>query len=137
MRNMFLSTLAAGIALLICGCSLGEKYQKNNSAAQAWLNAGPTRAAAADFEGVYYSPNWGMVVLNQQNGKITGSIGYMHVDGRATGKSARLLLVDDSWVEHTMLLTRKSSEILEGTYSSSVPYSKDDAEPVRLDRIVD
>lgn len=137
MRNVFLCSLAAGMALLVSGCSLGEKYQKNNAAAQAWLASGPTRPAATDFEGVYYSPDWGMVVLNQQNGKITGSMGYMKVEGRATGKSARLTLIDDSWVEHTMLLTRKSYEVLEGTYSSSIPYSKDDAQPVRLDRIVD
>jgi hypothetical protein len=99
------------------------------------LAAGATRTTASNFEGVYYSPDWGLVALNQEGTKITGALAHFNIRGKASGKTAYLLLVDDEWIEYTMVLNRKSSEVLTGSYSSSVPFSKDDAEPVHLDKI--
>lgn len=129
--------LVLSMALLLSGCTLTEKYSKNNAAAAAWISANARQPAATNFEGVYYSPDWGIVALNQRDGKLTGSIAHFHITGIVSGKSAYALLVDDEWVEHTMILKRKSSEIVEGSYSSFVPYSKVDSLPVHLDRIVD
>lgn len=117
------------------GCSLGEKYAANNSAGRSWVEAGKTGAARANFEGVYYSPDWGTVTLNQENGKLVGSMAHYHVSGVVSGRNARLLLVDDQWVEFTMLLRRVSSEKLTGSYSTSVPYQEADSTPVTFLRI--
>ncbi len=137
MKTPLLLLVAVCSVLLTSGCSLTEKYNKNAAAAQAWLEANDKGAATTNFEGVYYSPDWGTVSLNQRDGRLTGSIAHFHVKGIASGKNAYLLLVDDEWVEHTMILRRKNYEIVEGSYSSFVPYSKEDALPVHLDRIVD
>lgn len=131
--------LLAGLAFvsLTSGCALtAEKNNKNSAAAAAWLQDKDKGPAKTNFEGVYYSPDWGTVALNQRGDKITGSIGHFHINGIATGKSACLLLVDDGWTEHAMILNRKSSEIVEGAYSSCIPFSTEDAIPVHLDKIV-
>lgn len=134
MKTPLLALLA--VALLTSGCAITEKTNKNNADAKAWLEANDRRPARTNFEGVYYSPDWGTVSLNQRDGQITGAIAHFHVKGIATGRSAYLLLVDDDWVEHTMILNKKNSEIIEGSYSSYVPYSKTDSLPVHLDKIV-
>jgi hypothetical protein len=94
---------------------------------------GPSRA---NLEGVYYSPDWGTVVINQRDNKLTGAIAQYQVTGISTGKSAYLLLADDGWIENTMVLTRKNSEILEGAYSPSIPFSDQDKLPIHLEKIV-
>ncbi len=137
MRLRIFPIAASCVAILLSGCSLAEKYSKNNAVGEAWLAAGATRSTASNFEGVYYSPDWGMVALNQEGTKITGALSHYNIRGKASGKTAYLLLVDDQWIEYTMVLSRKSSEVLTGSYSASVPFSKDDAEPVHLDRIED
>lgn len=136
MKTPLLPLVAVCFTLLASGCTLTEKYNKNNAAGQAWLQANCKSPAKTDFEGVYYSPDWGAVYLNQQNGKITGAIAHYQVKGLASGKSAYLLLVDDEWIEQTMILKKKNSEILDGSYSSHVPYSAKDSLPVHLDKIV-
>ena len=132
---LLLATLA--LVSLSSGCALtAEKNNKNIAAAAAWLQANDKGPAKTNFEGVYYSPDWGTVTLNQRDDKITGAIAHFQVKGFATGKSAYLLLVDDGWTEHTMILKRKSSEIVDGSYSSYIPFSTKDALPVHLDKIV-
>lgn len=135
MKAQLLALLA--VAFLSAGCTLTEKSNRNNAAAQAWIRANDKGPATTNFEGVYYSPDWGTVTLNQRDSRVNGAIAHFHVKGIATGKSAYLLLVDDEWVEHTMILKRKSSEIVDGSYSANVPYSDKDSLPVHLDKIVD
>lgn len=136
MKSPLLLT-ALALVSLTSGCALtAEKNSKNISASSAWLLANDKGPAKTNFEGVYYSPDWGTVALNQRGDKITGAIAHFHVNGIATGKNAYLLLVDDGWTEHTMILNRKSSEIAEGAYSSYIPFSTKDAIPVHLDKIV-
>ena len=138
MKTPLLLLAALAAVTLTSGCAFtSERNAKNKAAGQAWLQSGNRGPAKTNFEGMYYSPDWGSVALNQRNDKVTGTIGHFHISGIATGRTAYLLLIDDEWVEHTMVLKRKSSEILEGSYSSFVPFSKEDALPVVFDKIVE
>jgi len=136
MKTPLFLLIVVAVVSLNSGCTLTEKYNKNKAAGSAWIAANDKGPARTNFEGVYYSPDWGAVTLNQRDGKITGAIAHFQVDGIATGKSAYLLLVDDDWIEHTMMLKRKNSEIVNGAYSSCIPFSTKDALPVHLDKIV-
>lgn len=135
MRTLIVSFAVVCFAFLTSGCNLAEKYQKNNSAAQAWIQSNSTRPAAANFEGLYYSPGWGPAALNQSGNKITGIVDFYHVNGVVSGSTAYLVLVDDDWAQHTMVLARKSPGVLAGTYSPQVPFSAQHGKPVRFDRI--
>lgn len=135
MKRPTLPLLALCAALFLGGCSLAEKYSKNNAAGEAWLASGATRETASNFEGVYYSPDWGLMALNQDGQSITGALAHYSVRGKASGRTAYLLLVDDDWIEYTLVLNRKSSEVLTGSYSDSVPFSKEDSASVRFDKI--
>jgi len=94
-----------------------------------------TSPARVNFEGVYHSPEWGTVTLNQENGKITGTLAHYQIKGVASGRAARLLLIDDLWTEYTMILNRRATGNLDGAYSPSIPFSQEDATPVTLNRI--
>ena len=136
MKNLLLLLVAAALLSLTSGCALTEKYNKNNATAQAWLQANDKGCAKTNFEGIYYSPDWGAIVLKQLDSKITGAILHYQIKGIATGKSAYLLLVDDDWAEHTMILRRKSFEVVSGSYSSHMPYVEKGSRTVHLDKIV-
>lgn len=134
-KLLHLSGLSLAAVVLLSGCHLKEKYSKNEAAGREWLAAAQTGPARANFEGLFYSPEWGSVVLNQTGNRLTGAVAHMSVDGVVSGQTASLLLVDDTWVEYTMKLRRKSQEEIVGSYSAYVPYSDRDAQPVRLFRI--
>jgi hypothetical protein len=136
MKNPLRLLLVAALVTFGSGCSLTEKYNKNSAAGAAWLKANDKGPSRANLEGVYYSPDWGTVVINQRDNKLTGAIAQYQVTGISTGKSAYLLLADDGWIENTMVLTRKNSEILEGAYSPSIPFSDQDKLPIHLEKIV-
>ena len=136
MKTPLLLLVAFAFVSLTSGCALNEKYSKNSSDAQAWLQANNKRPAKTNFEGVYYSPDWGTVVLKQHDGKLTGGISYYKVKGIATGNSAFLVLVDDEWAGHTMILKRKNFETVCGSFSRHMPYVEQGSKPVRLDKIV-
>ncbi len=130
--RLFLVPAAA--LLLLSGCSLQEKYAKNEAAGAAWLKESPA-PARANFEGIYYTPDWGTVTINQEDGNLTGSLAHYQLRGVVSGKTARLLLTDDYWTDYTMILTRKSFDKLSGAYSEGVPFSKDSSKPIVLHRI--
>ena len=136
MKTPLLALALVAFVSLTSGCAIAEKTQKNNAAAQAWLQANDKGRTKANFEGVYYSPDWGAVVLKQHDGKITGAISYLKIKGIAAGRNAYLLLVDDDWVGHTMILTRRNSEVVDGAYSSHIPFTKQDARTIHLDKII-
>ena len=135
MKNLRLLLIPASLLCLLSGCSLQEKYDKNNAAGQAWLKSAKTGSARTNIEGVYYSPDWGSVLLNQNKNDITGTIGHYKISGVLSGKNASLLLIDDEWIDYTMVLTRKNSEELVGSYSCCVPYSAENSTPIHLFRI--
>lgn len=137
MNVRLLPFAAVAAAIVLGGCSLSEKYSKNQAAGEAWLASAAARPSASHFEGTYYSPDWGLVALNQEGRNLSGSIGHYHLRGKVAGKTAYLLLVDDQWTDYTMVLSRKSAGVLTGSYSAHIPFSKDDAEPILLNQIED
>ncbi len=136
MKRSMALLLGCSCLALLSGCALKEKYAANNSAADRWLAGAGQSPAQVNFEGVYYSPDWGMAVLNQKNGEIAGTLSYFTLKGVVRGRVASLVLVDDSWVEHTMVLKRRDNEVLEGSVSPSIPYSSSDSKKVIFERIV-
>ncbi len=136
MNSRFFSLLLPLLAVsLLGGCSLKEKYARNAEASRSWLAASKNGTATTNFEGTYYSPEWGAVVLNQNKGRLSGSMAHYHIDGVVSGRTASLLLIDNSWTEYTMVLNLRDAEVLEGNYSAYVPFSDKDAAPVTLYRI--
>jgi hypothetical protein len=125
------------LALSLSSCKfLQEKYDKNQRAAAAFLTENKTGPAKTNIEGVWWSPDWGVVVFNQENGQLTGSFqDYYVIEGVVSGRKAFMNLVDDDWREYTVELAVKSHEKLVGYYSPSVPFSDKDKQPLVLTRI--
>jgi hypothetical protein len=133
----------AACLLLMVGslssCFLGQKYQKNHAATVAYLNEKASSKAQINVEGLWYSPQWGVVLLNQTpDGKVTGVVdGYLHAKGVVSGKNVYLVLVDDDWTEYTVELRRTKWDQLKGNFSSWVPFNAIDQQEVVLEKIVD
>jgi hypothetical protein len=131
-----LTAFAVAVSLSSCGW-LKWKYEKNEAASVAYLSEKKSAPAGMKIEGLWYSPQWGMVVFNQEpDGKLSGIFrDYYVINGLVSGKSAFMTLIDDDWVEYTVELKRKSREELVGFYSPSVPFSEKDAHELVLKRI--
>ncbi len=133
---------ALGAVILVATLSscelvrLKEKYASNEAAAQAFLSD-KAGAPATNIEGLWYSPEWGIVLFNQDSkGNLTGIFSnHLHVKGVVNGRSAYLVLTDDAWHEYTVQLRRKSREVLAGYYSSSIPFNPADQHALTLVRI--
>ena len=134
-----LATVLCPLALVIfSSCGLQHaKYEKNESATVAYLSEKKSAPARMNIEGAWYSPEWGIVLLNQEaGGKLTGIFAeYLHVRGVVSGQHAFLALVDDSWIEYTVELKRKSWDVLTGHYSAHTPFSPHDQKEITLLRI--
>ena len=133
-----LSAVVLTLTFSSCGF-LNEKYAKNESATAAFIAGNKKEPARMNIEGVWYSPEWGMVLLNQEaGGKLTGVFqDYYMVRGQVRGKTAYIALVDDDWTEYTVILKRKSWDELVGHYSSDVPLSEKSSHAISLSRIND
>lgn len=132
----FLGAVVLAFSLNACGM-LQAKYDANGKATAAYLQDKNTAAPRTNLEGLWYSPQWGMVVFNQTpKGELTGIFQDAYrVEGRVVGKSAYIALIDDDWTEYTVELQRLSGEKLTGFYSPSVPFSSKDKTPLELFRI--
>jgi hypothetical protein len=97
---------------------------KNEAASAVYLSRKKTAFPRMNVEGLWYSPQWGMVVFNQEpGGRLSGIFRDYYVVNRAvSGKSAFLTLIEDDWVEDTVELQRRRREELTGFYSPSVPF---------------
>jgi hypothetical protein len=140
MKTLAITLSAVVLMASFSSCSwLKEKYAKNEKASAAYLSEKKTAPSKMNIEGVWYSPQWGVVVLNQEpGGRLTGIFqDYYVVNGVVSGKEAFITLIDDDWVEYTVELRRKNWEELVGFYSPSVPFSDKDAHEVVLKRIGD
>ena len=116
---------------------LKGKYDRNEKATVAYLGD-KTLPAKINVEGLYYSPQWGIVILKQcPGGKLSGIFqDYYHVRGKVSGRKIFIALVDDDWVEYTVQLQRGSKwGELVGSYSAHIPFSESDAQEVVLKRI--
>lgn len=139
-----MKTVATVLGVVVLGLSLSsckmleEKYAKNEKAAVTYLAEKKTGPAKTNLEGVWWSPAWGVVVFNQENGKLSGSFqDYYVVDGVVSGRKAYMTLIDDDWREYTVELAPKGREKLVGFYSAHVPFSESDQQEVVLTRIGD
>jgi hypothetical protein len=138
-----MKTLAATVIAFVLAASLSScnflrwKYAKNEEASVAYLSAKKTVPAKMNIEGLWYSPQWGIVVFNQEpDGRLSGIFrDYYAINGWVSEKNAFMTLTDDDWVEYTVELRRKSEEELVGFYSPSVPFSDKDAHELVLKRI--
>jgi hypothetical protein len=140
MKTLAISLSAIVLMTSFSSCTwLKEKYARNEQASAAYLSEKSTAPARMNIEGVWYSPQWGIVILNQERGGKLSGIFMDHyvVNGIVTGKEAFITLIDDDWVEYTVELRRKSWEELAGSYSPSVPFLDKDAHEVVLKRIGD
>jgi hypothetical protein len=140
MKTLAITLSAVVLMTSFSSCSwLREKYARNEQASAAYLSDKQTARARMNIEGVWYSPQWRIVVLNQEpGGRLNGVFqDYYVVNGVVSGKEAFITLVDDDWVEYTVELRRKNWEELVGHYSPSVPFSEKDAHEVVLKRISD
>jgi hypothetical protein len=140
MKTLAISLSAAVLMISFSSCTwLKEKYAKNESATVAYLSEKKTAPPKMNIEGLWYSPQWGAVVFNQEpGGKLTGAFqDYYSVNGVVSGKEAFIALTDDDWVEYTVELRRQSREELRGFYSPSVPFQDKDAHELVLKRIGD
>jgi hypothetical protein len=126
------------LTLSLSSCSfLAEKYAKNEAATAAFIANNKKAPARMNIEGVWYSPEWGMVLLNQEpGGKLTGVFqDYYQVRGQISGKTAYIALIDDDWTEYSVVLERKSWDQLSGYYSSDIPPSDTNRHEIVLKRI--
>jgi hypothetical protein len=138
MKTLAITLGAVVLMTSFSSCTwLKEKYAKNERASVAYLSQKRTAPPKMNIEGVWYSPQWGVVVLNQEpGGKLEGIFqDYYTVNGVVSGKEAFITLIDDDWVEYTVELRRKNHEELTGFYSPSVPFSEKDATELVLKRI--
>jgi len=137
-----LATTLSAVVLMASFSSCGwlkEKYAKNENARVAYLSEKKSAPAKMNIEGLWYSPQWGIVVFNQErDGKLSGIFrDHYVIDGVISGNNAFLTLIDDDWVEYTVELKQKNRGELTGFYSPSVPFSETDAEELVLKRIGD
>jgi hypothetical protein len=140
MKTVAVTLIAFVLAVSLSSCNwLKEKYAKNEAASVAYLSERKSEPARMNIEGLWYSPQWGMVAFNQEpGGKLSGIFGdYYVINGVVSDKNAYMTLIDDEWVDYTVELKRKNSEELVGFYSPRVPFSEKDALELVLKRIRD
>ena len=124
------------LAVSLSSCNLAEKYSKNEKASAAFLANNKTAPSKMDIEGLWYSPQWGMVILNQEGSKLDGVFqDYYTVKGVVSGKTAYITLIDDDWTEYTAILKYKNSGELAGAYSAYVPFNEKYQHDLLLKRI--
>jgi hypothetical protein len=138
MKMLVRATLLLVMVGSLSSCFLGKKYEKNNAATVAYLTEKNTAKAQMNVEGLWYSPQWGVVLLNQTpDGKVTGVVdGFLHAKGVVSGKNVYLALTDDDWTEYTVELRRSKWDQLKGYFSSWVPFNTIDQQEVVLEKIV-
>ncbi len=119
--------------LALAGCNLKEKYAKNNAAADGWTNQ-RTAPAQINVTGNWKSDAWGKAEFTQKGREVTGKLGDYKIRGVVSGYRVYLLAHEDGWVYYTIVLKRQTSNALEGSYSSSVPYLATDEKDIYLRR---
>jgi hypothetical protein len=130
---------ATGLFLVTAlpSCHLKESYAKNEAARIAYLAEKKTSPATINVEGLYFSPDWGIVVLKQHSGgKVSGMIGDHGVaKGFVSGNKLILGVVDSGWTEYTLELHRPQADQLKGLYSAHVPFDPEHAQEVIFEKI--
>jgi len=131
----FLAVLICGIALFLLGCSLEEKYARNNQAAESWLALNPP-SRGKNIEGSWkpVDADWGTVRLVQKGSDVSGFVGDYSVDGHVRGENVYLTLKSEGWVYYSVIMKVTQSR-MKGFYSSSVPFSTKDQASIEFKRV--
>jgi hypothetical protein len=127
----YLCLLLAAVALT--GCQIKEKYAANDRAADGWV-AQRTAAPKINVTGKWKSDAWGKGEFKQKGREVTGTLGDYKIKGVVSGYRAYLVADQDDWSFYTIVLKRHTADALEGSYSSSVPYSALDEQDIYLRR---
>jgi len=137
MKTLATALSAVILAVSLSSCSfLTDKYSRNEKAAAAFLANNKTSPSKMNVEGLWYSPQWGIVLLNQEGSKLDGVFqDFYGVNGVVSGKTAYLTLTDDDCVEYTVVLRYKNANELVGGYSSYVPFNEKHSHDLVLKRI--
>ena len=139
MKTLATSLGAVVLALSLNACSfslLKDKYAKNEAAASSYLGSKKSAPTRTNVEGLWYSPEWGIVVLNQEGSKVTGVFqDFYKANGLISGRKVFLVLTDDDWAEYTVELAKQPSGDLKGHYSPDVPFSEASQHELTLKRI--
>ena len=120
-------------AVTLTGCHLKEKYAANDRAADGWL-AQRTDKPKINVTGKWKSDAWGKGDFTQKGRDVTGTLGDYKIKGVVSGYRAYLIADQDDWSFYSIILKRESANALEGSYSSSVPYSAKDEQDIYLRR---
>jgi hypothetical protein len=122
---------------LLSSCHLKSSYAKNQAASAAYLADKKSAPAKVNVEGVYFSPEWGIVLLKQTpGGKVSGQFGeYGAVVGVVSGKKIFLTTLDSGWTEYTFELSKPRYDRLQGQYSAHIPFSESDQKDIVLEKI--
>jgi hypothetical protein len=133
MKTLGPLALSVLVALALPACKTAEKYAKNNAATAQWLNAN-AGSSSIDVSGYWRSDDWGLSYFTQKGNRVTGRLGKYPVGGVVRGRSLYLAVTEDNWTYYTVVAAQVQKGVLEGFYSDSVPFSKEDQSPITLVR---
>lgn len=125
-------------SLLLVACNSPQRYQANKSAAQAWLEADRT-SAAANLTGAWADATdheWGQASLVQKGDRVSGTLGNYEVDGVVTGARVNLALKHHGWYYYSVVAVIRNG-VIEGYYSRAFPPKlvKNKAPEFRFERV--
>lgn len=117
---------------LVAPAPAAQKVEKEG---KAWLNLyqEPTEI---NVNGLWHSPDWGDVILNQEKDKrdITGTGDGWDITGVVSGKKIYLLFSDKGRINYSAELLADGETALAGSYSKGMLSAKSRKRPMRLTR---
>ena len=133
------SVAACLILALLTGCSFvtefnDARYNRNNKVGDNWLSD-QTLPAGIDVSGNWVSNDWGRASLQQDDRRITGTIGGYSVHGIASGDRAYLLIAQGDWYYYSAVLELQRPGLLTGRFSRAIPFVKDFGRAMRLEKL--
>ncbi len=115
MQKLFILSILAVIATVTL---FGQKEDKEG---KAWLD-GCADAATMNVTGLWRSPDWGRLSLNQSEGsrKVVGSGDGWEISGVVSGTTACLLFSHNGKIAYTAKLTAEGATALTGVYAKGL-----------------
>lgn len=134
--KQLLPFLTTALALAILpSCQTQQGLAKNQSEAQAWLDAAQC-PARIQVSGTWFSSEWGRADLTQSGRNIGGKIDTYEVRGVAAGDTAYLTTWDSGKCYYAIMLKKTGKNSLAGSYTDGPAYRSEAKEqrPVELRR---
>jgi hypothetical protein len=109
--------------------------QKEEVEGKAWLDPNTT-PPALNVTGIWDSPEWGKVSLNQREGgrRIIGTGDGWDISGVVSGKDVYLLFCHEGKVGFSAKLTADAPSQLRGIYAKGILSSHSKTRPTRLSK---